>query len=300
MEEIERTSLIEKLARSELSDAVSSGNGERSRIRGFEVVLKQMTRTPAILRMMLHPEFNFEGQVNAQSMGADKEALLRAEWYNCSFVIPDYSCMSVWAKKMTLECAKGKTVVAIVPARTNTSWYHEYVIKTASEIRFVRGRLVFPGHKQQSALADHIVIFRPLTPEEQEEGQKAEDAGEDGATGASSEGTKTKRKKRGEKKSALAEMNTDVRQSRVTGKTKERLVILSSMTGNAYGVPETRLEKRSRIRQIFEEEEGAYEAAQKERDANPKNGPYYEKKKQKNRVTKEKVPIDAEAGDAKP
>lgn len=292
MEEIERASLIEKLARTELSEAVSSGNGERSRIRGFEVVLKQMTRTPAILRMMLHPEFNFDGQVNAQSMGADKDALLRAEWYDCSFVIPDYSCMSVWAKKMTLECSKGKTVVAIVPARTNTSWYHEYVIKTASEIRFIRGRLVFPGHKHQSALADHIAIFRPLTNDEKEEAQEG-NIGAQASKATEGEGCEgARRSKRAGAKSALAKVNTDVRDSRVTGKSKDRLVILSSMTGSAYGVPETRLEKRSRIRQIFEEEEGAYEAAQKVRDANPKNGPYYEKKKQKNRVDKEKVLID--------
>ena len=35
------------------------------------------------------------------------------------------------------------TVVMLIPARTDTSYFHDYIYKKAKEIRFVRGRLKF-------------------------------------------------------------------------------------------------------------------------------------------------------------
>ena len=47
-----------------------------------------------------------------------------------------------WVKKAHDEAQRGLTVVLLIPARTDTSYFHEYIYGKA-EIRFVRGRLKF-------------------------------------------------------------------------------------------------------------------------------------------------------------
>jgi site-specific DNA-methyltransferase (adenine-specific) len=52
-----------------------------------------------------------------------------------------------WVKKAYEESIRGALVVALVPSRTDTHWWHEYAMK-ARDIRFVKGRLSFTeGHK---------------------------------------------------------------------------------------------------------------------------------------------------------
>ncbi len=58
---------------------------------------------------------------------------------------------------------KGATVVCLLPARTDTAWWHDYCIK--GEITFIRGRLKFGGHKNSAPFPSAIVIFN-LTSDE--------------------------------------------------------------------------------------------------------------------------------------
>lgn len=51
-------------------------------------------------------------------------------------------------------------VVALIPSRTDTRWWHDYVM-LADEIRFIRGRLHFDGHSQGAPFPSAIVIWRP-------------------------------------------------------------------------------------------------------------------------------------------
>lgn len=60
-----------------------------------------------------------------------------------------------WMKK-AYEC--GSLVVCLVPARTDAGWWHEYAMK--GEIRFIRGRLKFSGHKYDAPFPCAVVIFR--------------------------------------------------------------------------------------------------------------------------------------------
>ena len=57
----------------------------------------------------------------------------------------------------------GCTVICLVPARTDTQWWHDYALK-ADEIRFIKGRLKF-GHPNSTGncapFPSAIVIFRP-------------------------------------------------------------------------------------------------------------------------------------------
>jgi site-specific DNA-methyltransferase (adenine-specific) len=59
-----------------------------------------------------------------------------------------------WVEKAYMESQYGATVVCLVPARTDSVWWHEYAIK--GEIRFVRGRLKFQTTGGKS--------IRPVTP----------------------------------------------------------------------------------------------------------------------------------------
>ena len=55
---------------------------------------------------------------------------------------------------------KYKTVVVmLLPARTDTKWFHDYIYNKA-EIRFIKGRLKFGGCKNPAPFPSMIVVFR--------------------------------------------------------------------------------------------------------------------------------------------
>ena len=51
-------------------------------------------------------------------------------------------------------------VVMLLPARTDTKWFHEYIYNNA-EIRFIKGRLKFGDSKNSAPFPSMIVIFTP-------------------------------------------------------------------------------------------------------------------------------------------
>ena len=65
-----------------------------------------------------------------------------------------------WIKKAYEESQKGCVVVCLLPARTDTKWWHDYCMK-ASEILLVRGRLKFGGSKNSAPFPSAIVVFTP-------------------------------------------------------------------------------------------------------------------------------------------
>ena len=65
-----------------------------------------------------------------------------------------------WVKKCHDEGSKDNTVVVmLVPARTDTAWFHDYVYGQA-EIRFIRGRLKFGGSNNSAPFPSMLVIWR--------------------------------------------------------------------------------------------------------------------------------------------
>lgn len=64
-----------------------------------------------------------------------------------------------WVKKCAEESKKNNTtVVALLPARTDTKWFHEYIYRRA-EVVFLRGRLKFGDAKNSAPFPGMIVIF---------------------------------------------------------------------------------------------------------------------------------------------
>lgn len=64
-----------------------------------------------------------------------------------------------WCRKCYEHFVGGGTAVMLVPSRTETKWFHEFVYGKA-ELRFVKGRLKFGGAKYNAPFPSMIVIYR--------------------------------------------------------------------------------------------------------------------------------------------
>lgn len=68
--------------------------------------------------------------------------------------------ISKWIKKAHDTSWNCRTVVCLVPARTDTRWWHDY-IQGKAEVRFIRGRLKFGSSKSNAPFPSALVIFWP-------------------------------------------------------------------------------------------------------------------------------------------
>lgn len=67
-----------------------------------------------------------------------------------------------WVQKAYEEAQKGAPVVCLIPAKTETRYWHDYVMR-AAEIRLIRGRLRFSGHAVNAPFPSAVVVFRQGT-----------------------------------------------------------------------------------------------------------------------------------------
>ncbi len=66
-----------------------------------------------------------------------------------------------WMEKAYREASEGATVVCLVPARTDTAWWHDWAMN--GEIRLFRGRITFEGATTGAPFPSALVVFRPRT-----------------------------------------------------------------------------------------------------------------------------------------
>ena len=124
--------------------------------------------TPQIFFDTLNEEFEFTLDPCATDENAKCERYFTKEidgllqnWQGESvFCNPPYGKdISKWVKKCSDEARKPNTkVVALLPARTDTRWFHQYICRKA-EIRFIQGRLKFGGSKNSAPFPSMVVIF---------------------------------------------------------------------------------------------------------------------------------------------
>lgn len=99
-----------------------------------------------------HPD---ESRRNALSRDWIKDSS-GAIWLN-----PPYGrTIKDWLRKANDVANSGGVVVCLVPARTDTSWWHDYCIH--HEIRFIRGRLKFGGQKNSAPFPSALVVMKPI------------------------------------------------------------------------------------------------------------------------------------------
>lgn len=131
--------------------------------------------TPNELFDELNSEFNFtldpcctHKNAKCKKHYTINEDGLAQSWKNESvFCNPPYGTeIKKWVKKCYEEHIKNNiTVVMLIPARTDTTYFHEYIYKK-SEIRFIKGRVKFideNGNQQNSApFSSMIVIWQRI------------------------------------------------------------------------------------------------------------------------------------------
>src|SRR5258707_14923054 len=114
-------------------------------------------RTPQALYDALHAEFGFEFDACPMDTQSVWDSLI-LPWSFPAFCNPPYSRLADWVAKAYEESKRG-TVVLLIPARTDTKWWHDYVMH-ATEIRFIKGRLRFGDAKNSAPFPSCVVVFR--------------------------------------------------------------------------------------------------------------------------------------------
>ena len=82
-------------------------------------------------------------------------------WGGCTvFCNPPYGrSIGQWVRKCYEESLKPDTVVVmLIPARTDTSYFHDYIYHKA-ELRFIRGRLHFNEAPQGAPFPSMVVVY---------------------------------------------------------------------------------------------------------------------------------------------
>lgn len=120
--------------------------------------------TPQDFFDKLNEEFQFTLDVCATDQNAKCKNYYTAaddglaqEWNGCCWCNPPYGrAIGKWIKKAYESSA---TVVLLLPARTDTKWFHDYIYNK-HEIRFVKGRLKFGGCKVGAPFPSMVVVMR--------------------------------------------------------------------------------------------------------------------------------------------
>lgn len=134
--------------------------------------IKQDWTTPKILFDKLNKEFNFEYDLAADKDNAlcskfytKEDDGLKQNWSGICWLNPPYgdksSKMVDWIKKAYLTTQENPelTVVMLIPARTNTKWFHNYCMK-AAEVRFICGRPKFGDSKHGLPQPLILLVFK--------------------------------------------------------------------------------------------------------------------------------------------
>lgn len=145
-------------------------NKEKSRLNtALFTSRSEEWETPAYVFRPLDSEFHFQVDVCATTENAKCKIFfdkfsdgLEREWspFRCWMNPPYGSKISNWVKKAFQESQRGALVVCLLPARTDTQWWHTWVMK-AAEIRLVVGRINFGQQKQSAPFPSCIAIFYP-------------------------------------------------------------------------------------------------------------------------------------------
>lgn len=125
--------------------------------------------TPQAFFDELDKEFRFDLDVCASDENAkcaeyftEEDSCLEKNWggRRC-FMNPPYGreIGKFIAKARSEAEENGALVVCLIPARTDTSYWHDHIFGHASDIRFVRGRLKFGDGKNSAPFPSAVVVY---------------------------------------------------------------------------------------------------------------------------------------------
>ena len=128
-----------------------------------------MWATPQDFFDVINKEFNFTVDVCATAENTKcslfftpEQDGLKQKWEGICYMNPPYGrSIGKWIQKAYNSSKEGAVVVGLLPARTDTKWFHEYIYNKA-EIRFIKGRLKFGGCKNSAPFPSMVVIWGGL------------------------------------------------------------------------------------------------------------------------------------------
>lgn len=130
---------------------------------------EEVWATPQDFFDHLDEEFNFtldpcalpENAKCAKFFTPEDDGLLQDWGGETVFCNPPYGRkIYSWVQKCSEESKKPNTkVVMLIPARTDTKYFHEFIYHKATDIRFVRGRLKFGDGKNSAPFPSMVVVF---------------------------------------------------------------------------------------------------------------------------------------------
>lgn len=121
------------------------GNFDSNRFKSTN----QSWETPDDLFKKIDSKFNFtrdvcasEANTKCKLFWSEFDSCLDKEWSGINWMNPPYKNMKQFVKK-AYEQRHNAVTVLLIPARTNTKWWHEWCMK--GEILFICGRPKFKG-----------------------------------------------------------------------------------------------------------------------------------------------------------
>jgi len=89
-----------------------------------------------------------------------KDSAFNYEWEGVCWMNPPYGRgIGSWIQKAHESAQNGATVIALLPARTDTKWFHNYIYNMY-EVRYIKGRLKFGGHTNSAPFPSMLVVFK--------------------------------------------------------------------------------------------------------------------------------------------
>jgi|TARA_Y100000310_G_scaffold331033_1_gene403859 site-specific DNA-methyltransferase (adenine-specific) len=124
-------------------------------------------QTPDDVFVPLEAEFGFtldaaasEDNSKCADYIGEAEDGLTTPWRGIVWCNPPYGRgLGAWARKAAAETFRGVTSVLLIPARTNTKWFHQYCLGYG-EVRFIKGRPKFGGASEGLPWPLCVVVFR--------------------------------------------------------------------------------------------------------------------------------------------
>jgi site-specific DNA-methyltransferase (adenine-specific) len=122
--------------------------------------------TPQELFDSLNKQYSFTLDVSANDENKkcnkyftkEEDGLLQDWSKDTCWMNPPYGReIAKWVKK---AFESNTTVVCLLPARTDTKWFHDYIYNKA-QVKFIRGRLKFGGAKWNAPFPSMIAVFSP-------------------------------------------------------------------------------------------------------------------------------------------
>jgi len=130
-----------------------------AQIRLFLMNIKRFSQTPEFIHMILKFEYNLTFRLDTYNLKdytkEQLDSLLLEEWPNDIFFVIDHSCIEEWLSRIMIKwkdvIEQKRTMrsvwVLLLPSRTSSQWFHNYILPNAKEIRFLKGSTIIPSMK---------------------------------------------------------------------------------------------------------------------------------------------------------